>query len=70
MISGEKEIISFAFLSSEPAVLSDDANGSIAVTNINVIFPNGTVISALVPDIIITGKSVSPADLKRGAWIL
>eukprot|EP01083_Nonionella_stella_P221118 790358_1 len=58
----DKNIISFNLFASENPMLSIDIIGAIHLTTIQLVVPIGTDLTAFVPDIIITGVSVSPSD--------
>ncbi len=57
-----KDILSFDFLAVENAALSADIIGTVGVNTVNMTVPNGTDVSALIPDVKISGQSVSPVD--------
>ncbi len=62
LASDAKDITAFNFLAGENGALSSDVTGTVNATTVVLTVPYGTDVSALVPDIAITGESVDPAD--------
>jgi dihydroxyacetone kinase-like predicted kinase len=60
--STTKDITAFAFLAALNSGLAADVDGKINGTNIAVTVPFGTAVTALVPAIVSTGASISPAS--------
>lgn len=61
-LSSEKSITTFSFATADNAGLTAAIDGVVSTDSIRILFPSGTALTSLKPNITYKGKSVSPAS--------